>query len=239
MTPVLIGYFPRRPRLRTEDRRALPPQIEEFCNVGYLRDGAPPDWVGLWLHNAIWLYSTGAQAWAAAVDTENLRRIYTEESRRWDGVRGSIQRIMHEYIARHVPSPKASFSATDPRLCWHLYAFRMFPIRFANGGDEPLEIAEDDFQPVEPLPESYVSLGLDVVSRHCENMFDCSPLNCNEHYDSVTVNRFCLLDHYETAAQLARHWSTGKFNTEGAFVGPADPGPYFIVEVLRKRFETG
>ncbi len=240
MTPVLIGYFPRRRRPRAEDFRAqaLPPQIEEFCSVGHMRDGAPPDWVELWLHNALWLYSTEAQAWGAAVDTENLRRIYTEESRRWDGVRGSVQRIMHEHIARHVPSPKASFSPTDPRFNWHLYAYRMFPIRFANGAEELLEIPEDDFQPVEPLPEGYDSLGLDLVNRHCENMFECSPLDCNGHYGTVTVNRYCLLDQFETAAQLARYWSSGKYDAQGAYSGPAEPGPYFIIEVLRRRLEA-
>lgn len=238
MTPVLIGYFARRPRLRSEDFRLLPPQIEEFCNVGHMRDGAPPDWVELWLHNAIWLYSTEAQAWAAAVDTENLRRIFTEESRRWDGVRGSVQRIMNEYIALHVPRPEVSFSACDARFHWNLFAYRMFPVRFAKGAEESYEVEPGDLEPVQPLPEDYAWLGLDVVNRQCENMLECSPLNCNGHYDTVTVNRYCLLDHYETAVQLAWHWSIGKYNSDGAFVGPAEPGPYFIVEVFRKRFQT-
>jgi hypothetical protein len=240
MTPVLIGYFPRRRRSRAEDARAqaLPPQIEEFCNVGHMRDGTPQDWVELWLHNALWLYSTEAQAWGAAVDTANLRRIFTEESRRWDGVRGSVQRIMHQHIACHVPSPKASCSPTDPRFNWQLHAYRMFPIRFANGAEESYEVEPGDLEPVQPLPGDYVSLGLDVVSRHCENMFECSPLNCNGHYDTVTVNRYCLLDQFENAVQLARYWSGGKYNAELAFVGPAEPGPYFIIEVLRKRLEA-
>ena len=239
-TPVLIGYFPRRLRPQAEDGRAqaLPPQIEEFCNVGHMREDAPPDWVELWLHNALWLYSTEAQAWGAAVDTENLRRIFTEESSRWDGVRGSVQRIMHQHIARHVPSPKASFSPTDPRFNWHLYAYRMFPIRFASGAEEPYEVEPGDLEPVQPLPGDYVSLGLDVVSGHCENMFECSPLNCNGHYDTATVNRYCLLDQFETAVQLARYWSGGKFDSQGGFNGPAEPGPYFIIEVLRMNLEA-
>lgn len=241
MKPVLIGYFPRRPRPRAEDGRAaaLPAQIEEFCNVGHMNEGAPPDWVELWLHNALWVYSTEAQAWGAAVDTENLRRIFIEESSRWDGVRGSVQRIMDEYIARHVPSPEASFSADDARFHWHLYAYRMVPIRFANGADEPFEIPEDDFHPAEPLPDSYVSLGLDLANRTCGNKFECSPLNCNGHYDTVTVNRHCLLDDLALATQLARHWSNGKFDAQGSYIGPAEPGPFFIIEVLRKRLGPG
>lgn len=235
MTPVLIGYFPRRPWPRADDRRALPPQIEELCNVGHMRQGTPPDWVELWLHNAMWLYSTEALAWGAAVDAENLRRVYTEAAGRWDGVRGSVQRIMHQYVARHVPSPEASFSATDPRFHWHLYAYRLYPIRFVDGTQEPFEIPPDDFLPVDPLPGDYDRLGLDPVNRTCGNLFECSPLNCNGCYEDVTVNRHCLLDDLETAVQLARYWSCGRYDANRTYSGPAEPGPYFIIEVLRKR----
>ena len=240
MTPVLIGYFPRRPRPRAEDSRApaLPPQIEEFCNVGHMREGAPPDWVELWLHNALWVFSTEAHAWGAAVDTENLRRIFTEESRRWDGVRGSVQRIMDDYIGRHVPSPRDLFSSSEPCFNWNLFAYRMFPVRFAGGLEEAYEVEPGDLEPVQPLPADYVSLGLDLVNRCCGSLFECSPLNCNGHYDTVTVNRYCLLDQLETAMQLARHWSSGHYDVRGSYIGPAEPGPYFIIEVLRKRLGT-
>jgi hypothetical protein len=67
---------------------------------------------------------------------------------------------------------------------------------------------------------------------------ECEKLLCKAVSDTVTVNRYCLLDCFETAVQLARHWSTGKYNTDGAYVGPAEPGPYFIIEVLRKRLEA-
>lgn len=240
MKPTLIGFFPRRPRPRPGDpyAQALPPQIEEFCTVGHLSESGPPGWVDLWLHNAFWFYSTERQAWAAAVDTANLLQIFTEESRRWDGVRGSVQRLMDRYIARHVPAPETSFSTTDERFHWQLYAYRMFPLRFAGGVETPLEIPEDDFHPAEPLPADYVSLGLDLVNRHHESMFECSPLNCNGAYTEVAVNRYCLLDDLATALPLARHWSDGKYRADGAYVGPAEPGPYFIIEVLRKRLGT-
>lgn len=236
MNPVLIGYFPRRPRPRAEDFRAkaLPPQIEEFCNAGHMNDGAPPNWTELWLHNGMWLYSTELQAWGAAVDTENLRRIYNEESRRWDGIPGSVQKLLQEYVERHVPSLASSFSPKEPRFNWLVYAYRMYPVRFVNGTEEPFEIPEDEIQPVEPLPHGYVSLGLDLVNRTCGNMFECSPLNCNGHYDKVPVNRCCLVDRIDLAFDLARHWSTGTYRADRSYVGPAEPGPYFIVEVLRK-----
>lgn len=237
MTPVLIGYFPRRPRPRSEDRRAagLPAQVEEFCTVGHMNDGAPPQWIDLWLHNALWVYSSEALAWAAAIDTENLRRIFTEESARWNGVRGSVQRIMGNYVVRHVPPPRDSFSTTDPRFHWDLYAYRMYPVRFADGTEEPFPVDPGDFDPVEPLAEDYDRLGLDVVNRCCGNMFECSPLDCNGHYSTVTVNRHCLLDELDFAMLLARHWSGRGCDAKNAHLGAAEPGPYFVIEVLRKR----
>jgi hypothetical protein len=50
----------------------------------------------------------------------------------------------------------------------------------------------------------------------------------------VSVNRCCLLDQIETAFDLARHWFSGNSNADGSFSAPAEPGPYFILEVLRK-----
>lgn len=168
------------------------------------------------------------------MDTANLQRVYDEAAKQWDGVRGSVQRIMDEYIARHVPRPEVSFSADDSRFHWDLFAYRMFPVRVAKGVEESCEVEPGDLEPVQPLPDDYAWLGLDVVNRQCDNLFECSPLNCNGHYSTETVNRYCLLDQLETALQLARHWSGGKYRDDGAYVGPAEPGPYFIVEVLRK-----
>ena len=233
--PKLIGYFARRPRPRSEDLRALPPQIEELCNVGHMNDGAPERWVDLWLHNRLWVYSTEAQAWGVAVDNDNLRRVYHETANRRDGVCGSVQRIMDEHIARHVPPPEVSFSTENSRFHWDLFAYRMFPVRIAEGVEKHYEIDPGGLEPVQPLPEDYVWLGLDLVNRECDNLFECSPLNCNGWYSRVPVNRYCLLDQFEMARQLACHWSKGEYREDGGYVGPAEPGPYFIVEVLRKR----
>lgn len=51
----------------------------------------------------------------------------------------------------------------------------------------------------------------------------------------MTVSRCCLLDDGETAFQLARHWSCGHYDANRVYTGPAEPGPYFILEVPRKR----
>lgn len=84
--------------------------------MGHMRDGTPPEWVELWLHNAMWLYSTEALAWGAAVDTENLRHIHTEAASRWDGVRGSVQRINRAYIGPAEPGPYFILEVLRKRL---------------------------------------------------------------------------------------------------------------------------
>ena len=233
MKPTLIGYFPRRPWNRAEDRRHLPPQVEDICNVGGLSANGPPDWINLWLHNDFWVYSTEARAWAAAVDNANLHRLSSELPRR----RVSIPRAvaMDQYIARHVPPPDSRPLSAGQRFDWQLYAYRMFPLRFADGAEAPYPLRADE---VQPLPADYVQLGLDVINRECDTEFSYSPLDCNGWCDRVPVNRYCLLDQFETARQLARHWSKGEYRADGIYIGPAEPGPYFIVEVLRKRLKA-
>ena len=233
--PVLIGYFARRPWNRTEDVRILPPQVRDMCNVGQMSANGPPDWIKLWLHNDFWLYSTEARAWAAAVDNSNLHRLRAELSRHWDGTPGSVERGMDQYIACHVPLPGASLQSVGRRFDWQLYAYRMLPVRFADGKEAPYAIREEG---VQPLPADYLRLGLDVVSRERELEFCYSPLDCNGWYQKVAVNGYCLLDQLETAFELARHWSVGKYDANGSYIGPAEPGPYSIVEVWRKRGEA-
>jgi hypothetical protein len=81
------------------------------------------------------------------------------------------------------------------------------------------------------IPDPFL---MDLVNRPCDTTFGCSPLDCNGHYQHVSVNRCCLLERIEMAFDLARHWSSGKYNADGSFSGPAEPGPYFVIEVLRK-----
>ena len=186
----------------------------------------------LWLHNPdFWLYDTEMRAWAAAVDNANLHRLRAKLSRQWDGIPGSIEAAMVEYITRHVPPPATSHPWPDPRFPWHLYAYRMFPLRFANGIEHPWPV---DIDGVQPLPADYDFLGLDVVSQEQDSQFRHSPLDCNGWYQAVPVNRYCLLDDWEVARQLALHWSQDQFDEKGSYLGPAEPGPYSIVEVWRK-----
>ncbi|MEI6077826.1 MAG: hypothetical protein WCS94_19750 [Verrucomicrobiota bacterium] len=236
--PVLIGYFARRPWSRAEDGPCvLPPQVEEMCNVGQMGYHGPPKWMDLYLHNYdFWLYDTEMRAWAAAVDNANLYRLRAELSRQWNGIRGSIEAAMDEYIARHVPPPASSHHWADPRFHWHLYAYRIFPVRFADGTEAPHRLAASS---VQPLPADYERLGLDVVSRERDLEFSYSPLDCNGWYTKVAVNRYCLVDDMATAWTLALHWSQDKFDEKGSYIGPAEPGPYYIVEVFRKQRNSG
>jgi hypothetical protein len=103
-----------------------------------------------------------------------------------------------------------------------VFAYRLFPEKFAEGKRLPLAI-----EPVSPssLPASFRSLGFDVVSKSVSAYFECSPLSCNDVAKEIEVNQYCLLESLETAVELATRMSRGE----------AEPGPYYIVEVLRSR----
>ena len=103
-----------------------------------------------------------------------------------------------------------------------VFAYRLFPEKFADGVRSPLAI--EPVSPV-PLPPSFCPLGLDVVSRSLSAYFECSPLSCNYGAKEIEVNQYCLLESLETAVALATRMSLGE----------EEPGPYYIVEVLRSR----
>jgi hypothetical protein len=231
MRPQIVGYAARRPWDGSIDRRKLPPHLQDMCSAGNCTAVNPDRWIDLWLHNdPYWLYDTELRAWAAAVDNENLHSLRAELTLTWDGVPGSIEPRMDEYIARHVPPPGACDTSME-RFRWELFAFKMFPVRFHKGTEAPLAINTPG---VQPLPADYEYLGLDVVSRDCDQSFSHSPLNCNGHYEDIPVNSHLLLDDLELAFKCARHWCQDKYTPEGSYIGPAEPGPYFIVEVHRK-----
>ncbi|MGV3771299.1 MAG: hypothetical protein ACO1QB_00255 [Verrucomicrobiales bacterium] len=103
-----------------------------------------------------------------------------------------------------------------------LYAYKMFPSKFAEGKEIPFALP---LLPVTPLPKSFQLLGYDSVSRSYDNVFECSPLSCNHIAERVLVNRYCLLEDFQTAKRLAAEFS----------IGGAEPGPYFVVEVWRQQ----
>lgn len=116
----------------------------------------------------------------------------------------------------------ASVWARDrPRL--ELFAYRVFPTRFAEGTEEDLELPDPT---VEALPPSFVPLGFDAVEFTESFSFGCSPLSCN--YQAAQpgmpkVNRHGLVVTRRTAFALARRFAERK----------PEPGPYAVVEVWR------
>lgn len=77
---------------------------------------------------------------------------------------------------------------------------------------------------VEPLPETFESLGFDVVSRSAGTSFECSPLSCCDMAQEMGANPFCLLPTLPVAIPAAVRFSTEQ----------PEPGPYLVLEVLRE-----
>ena len=104
-----------------------------------------------------------------------------------------------------------------------LYAYKLFPVVFTDGQQQPFEIPKLD---VEPLPSSFECLGIDVVSRSCDSSnFEHSPLSCNYMAEHVAVTRHCLVKDMDVAFRLAAEFEAGG----------CEPGPYYVVEVWRQK----
>lgn len=102
-----------------------------------------------------------------------------------------------------------------------LFAYRLLPRRFTADAVEPLELEPLD---IAPLPPSFQCVGFDCVSRSYSAFFECSPLSCNGLASEVLVNASCLLDKLDEAIALAQRFAKGG----------AEPGPYYVIEVLRE-----
>lgn len=109
----------------------------------------------------------------------------------------------------------------EARAEFEVYAYRMYPVRFVNGREEPIEFPTLN---VAPLTRSFHQLGYDVVSRTYAASFECSPLSCNAMAESHAVNRHCLVDSEQDAQRLAVEFS----------VSEPEPGPYYLIEVWRR-----
>jgi hypothetical protein len=104
-----------------------------------------------------------------------------------------------------------------------LYAYRLLPVLFREGSEEPFEVPSNPSS----LPSTFESLGFDVVSRCFGTSFECSPLSCSDMAHALEANQYCLLSTLSRAIEVAV-----KFSLE-----QPEPGPYFVVEVLRERSE--
>jgi hypothetical protein len=176
MTPILIGYFPKR-TLRHPDWPEVA-GVEEICSVSSCISEDPDEWIEKWRHNHFYVYDSPDLAWDIVREGE--------------------------------------------RSEFDLYAYKLFPVMFESGQQKPFDISALNAL---PLPDSFVRLGFDVVSRNGGAAFECSPLSCNSMAEQIAVNRHCLIDDPATALQHA-----AEFEAVGC-----EPGPYFVVEVWRHR----
>lgn len=103
---------------------------------------------------------------------------------------------------------------------FEMFAFELYPRKFANGRWEKVQITGVN---PNPLNESFVALGYDVVTKSVSDFFECSPLSCNGMAAEAQVNAYCLVDTFDLACQLAE-----TFEEQGC-----EPGPYYVIRVLR------
>lgn len=107
------------------------------------------------------------------------------------------------------------------RDAFSIVGYRVAATMFDEGDEVPLDEA------IQPLPGPEVgfeSLGFDAVGR-LQTTFACSPLSCNHAADKLATNEHCLFRTVQEAMPAAREFSRGGW----------EPGPYWIVEVLRRR----
>jgi hypothetical protein len=112
--------------------------------------------------------------------------------------------------------------AGHAREKFDIYAYKLYPFRYGSGGIEPLTIESGTII----LPTDYACLGYDVVTNSGATHFECSPLSCNNAAERYTVNEFCLIG---DPADAYRVWLA--IGQDGSY----EPGPYYLVEVHRKR----
>ncbi len=105
---------------------------------------------------------------------------------------------------------------------FHLYAYKLVPLQFdegeVSGYSIPFSLSAD--------LGNYTSLGYDAANRSWKGLrFECSALSCNRGAKEFVVNRHCLFPDYATASEATKQISNGHY----------EPGPWYILEVLRKQ----
>jgi hypothetical protein len=134
-----------------------------------------------------------------------------------------IQRWTHNEMWVYSTIPAAwAVVPENERPEYELQAYRMLPMAWNVGTEKPFAIPPLD---VESLPADFQSVGFDVVSiESSAEGFGHSPLSCNHMAQEITTNKDCLLDDIDIAKQTADTFSRGH----------VEPGPYYVVEVLRR-----
>ena len=61
MTPIPMGYFPKRTSKKPDWLQT--PRVVEICSVSDCVSKPPTGWINRWLHNALWVFDSPTIAW--------------------------------------------------------------------------------------------------------------------------------------------------------------------------------
>ena len=114
---------------------------------------------------------------------------------------------------------------------YELFAFRLLPAEFDQGSRRALPgVMRPRLDGIDLT--GWTPLGFDVVADCPSDSFlGChSPLTCNGLVDRVATNRWGLMESLQEALDLAEALALDQI--------PAEPGPFFVVEVLRASCRT-
>jgi hypothetical protein len=139
------------------------------------------------------------------------------------GPDGWIQHWTHNemYVYSTIGAAMALIPKADLEN-YELHAYRILPLKWDDGKEIPVIFPVMN---IEPLPMAFQSVGFDVVSiEDGVAGFGHSPLSCNRMAQEIKTNADCLLDDISIARRCALDFS----------VGDVEPGPYYVVEVLRR-----
>jgi hypothetical protein len=114
---------------------------------------------------------------------------------------------------------------TEGREKYRLFAYRLHPEFWRDGTAIPVVIPEDVTP--DPVPGTFRSLGFDIANHSMADVLglECSPLSCNSVAEERPTNQWCLFPTLDAAIASAKEFS----------VGGAEPGDYYVVEVLEKQ----
>jgi hypothetical protein len=103
-----------------------------------------------------------------------------------------------------------------------LFYYEAFEQEFDEDAEKWLPIEpEKSFTTNVTLPNNKILRGYDIVSFSAHTSPECSPLSCNSLASTIPTNRFCLLDDFQTAFDLAQRDE----------VANCEPGPYRVIAV--------
>lgn len=158
---------------------------------------------------------------------DNVEEICNVSACMSEAPRGWIERWAHNRCFFFDTAAGArEIAALDPRP-FEVFAYRVLDRRFGLDGETPIVIPA---VAPEPLPADWRMIGYDAVecTQGLESgaPVECSPLSCNALSREVAVNRYCLIDGYDRALDVARLCGSERTGVE--------PGPYYLFEVWRR-----